>query len=63
MSDKKLSSRLANKLISLLLILQIILMGIQAKNHIQDEESQIEIFIWMINNCISLLKQVKEEDN
>ncbi len=53
------------KLITLLLTLQIILVGIQAKTRIQDGESQIEIFIWMVNNCISLLQQVKEdkEDN
>ena len=56
---------LTRKLITLLLTLQIILVGIQAKNRIQDGESQIEIFIWMVNNCISLLQQVKEdkEDN
>ncbi|MDY6898258.1 MAG: hypothetical protein SWZ49_09295 [Cyanobacteriota bacterium] len=40
-------------------------MGIQTKNLIQDGKSQIELFIWMINNCVSLLQQVKdkEEDN
>lgn len=56
---------LTRKLIALLLTLQIVLLGIQAKNDIQDGESQIEVFIWMINNCISLLQQVKEdkEDN
>ena len=65
MSHKKSRSRLANKLIALLLTLQIIFMGIQAKNRIQDGESQIEVLIWMINNCISLLQQAKddEEDN
>ncbi len=50
------------KLIALLLTLQIFLLGIQAKNDIQDGESQIEIFIWMLNNCISLLQQVKDEE-
>ena len=56
---------LTRKLIALLLTLQIIFMGIQAKNRIQDGESQIEVLIWMINNCISLLQQAKddEEDN
>lgn len=56
---------LTRKLIALLLTLQIVLMGIQTKNLIQDGESQIELFIWMLNNCISLLQQVKddEEDN
>ncbi|MEO1432790.1 MAG: hypothetical protein AAFV71_27735 [Cyanobacteria bacterium J06633_8] len=53
---------LTRKLISLLLTLQIILMGIQAKNRIQDGESQIEVFIWMINNCVSLLQQVKNDE-
>ncbi|MBV6625551.1 MAG: hypothetical protein KI793_21925 [Rivularia sp. (in: Bacteria)] len=50
------------KLIALLLTLQIILMGIQAKNRIQNGESQIEVFIWMLNNCISLLQQVKDDE-
>lgn len=53
---------LTRKLITLLLTLQIMLMGIQVKNSIQDGESQIEIFIWMVNNCISLLQQVKDEE-
>lgn len=65
MSVKKSSSILVSKLIALLLTLQIVLFGIQAKNRIQNEESQIEVLIWMINNCVSLLQQVKdkEEDN
>ena len=65
MSVKKPSSTLVSKLIALLLTLQIILLGIQAKNDIQDGESQIELFIRMLSNCISLLQQVKEdkEDN
>ncbi len=50
------------KLIALLLTLQIFLLGIQAKNDIQDRESQIEIFIWMLNNCISLIQQVNDEE-
>ncbi|WP_414621794.1 hypothetical protein [Calothrix sp. CCY 0018] len=37
-------------------------MGIQAKNGIQDGESQVEVFILMINNCISLLQQVKDDE-
>ncbi len=53
---------LTRKLITLLLTLQITLVGIQAKTRIQDGESQIEIFIWMVNNCISLLQQVKDEE-
>ena len=52
---------LTHKLITLLLTLQIMLMGIQAKNDIQNGESQIEVFLWMLNNCISLLQQVKDE--
>ena len=58
-------NNLTRKLIALLLTLQITFMGIQAKNRIQDGESQIEVLIWMINNCISLLQQAKddEEDN
>ncbi len=53
---------LTGKFIALLLTLQIMLMGIQAKNGIQDGESQVEVFILMINNCISLLQQVKDDE-
>lgn len=53
---------LTHKLIALLLTLQIILMGIQAQNRIHDGESKIEVFIWMLNNCISLLQKVKDEE-
>ena len=60
MSVKK--SELIGKLITLLLTIQIILFGIQAKNRIQDGESQIEVLLWMLSNCTSILKQVKKDE-
>ena len=61
MSIKKSDSKLVNKLIVLLLTLQMILLGIQAKNRIQQGDSLIEIPIWMFGNTIALLKEVKRE--
>ncbi|MEH2398503.1 hypothetical protein [Nostoc sp.] len=43
--------------IAFLLILQTILIGINAENHIQQGDSPIEVLIWMINQCIPVLKQ------
>ena len=41
-----------------LLILQTILIGVNAENRLQQGDSPIEILIWMINQCIPVLKQV-----
>ena len=54
-------SQFISKLITLLLTIQIILFGIQANNRIQDGESQIEVLLWMLSNCTSILQQVKDE--
>ena len=43
--------------IAFLLILQTILIGINAENHISQGDSPIEVLIWMINQCIPVLKQ------
>ncbi|MEH1803733.1 hypothetical protein [Nostoc sp.] len=40
-----------------LLILQTILIGVNAENRIQQGDSTIEVLIWMINQCIPVLKQ------
>ena len=54
---------LTQKLITLLLTLQIVLFGIQAKNCIQEGDSKVEFLIWMLGNTITLLKKVKSEKN
>ncbi|MBN3941875.1 hypothetical protein [Nostoc sp. NMS9] len=40
-----------------LLILETILIGVNAENRIQQGNSPIEVLIWMINQCIPVLKQ------
>ncbi|MEH1890257.1 MAG: hypothetical protein V7K92_12650 [Nostoc sp.] len=43
--------------IAFLLILQTILIGVNAENRIQQGDLPIEVLIWMINQCIPVLKQ------
>ncbi|MDZ7962102.1 MAG: hypothetical protein RMY34_30240 [Aulosira sp. DedQUE10] len=40
-----------------LLILQTILIGVNAENRLQQGDSPIEVLMWMINQCIPVLKQ------
>ncbi|MFN6496028.1 MAG: hypothetical protein RMX65_003140 [Nostoc sp. DedQUE01] len=40
-----------------LLILQTILIGVNAENRLQQGDSPIEVLIWTINQCIPVLKQ------
>ncbi|MEH2387924.1 MAG: hypothetical protein V7K14_19540 [Nostoc sp.] len=40
-----------------LLILQTMLIGVNAENRLQQGDSPIEVLIWMINQCIPVLKQ------
>ncbi|MEH1923878.1 hypothetical protein [Nostoc sp.] len=40
-----------------LLILQTILIGVNAENRLQQGDSPIEVLNWMINQCIPVLKQ------
>ncbi|MEA5625045.1 hypothetical protein [Nostoc sp. UHCC 0251] len=40
-----------------LLILQTILIGVNAENRLQQGDSPIEVLIWMINQCIPVLKE------
>lgn len=47
----------SQRAIAFLLILQTTLIGIQAENRIQHGDSTIEVLIWMINQCIPMLKQ------
>ncbi|AFZ23006.1 hypothetical protein Cylst_0678 [Cylindrospermum stagnale PCC 7417] len=46
---------LAGKTITILLILQILLIGIEGKNRIQQGDSAIETLLWMINQYIPVL--------
>lgn len=40
-----------------LLILQTILIGVNAENRLEQGDSPIEVLIWTINQCIPVLKQ------
>ncbi|MCC5642888.1 hypothetical protein LC607_08020 [Nostoc sp. CHAB 5824] len=40
-----------------LLILQTMLIGVNAENRLQQGDSPIEVLIWIINQCIPVLKQ------
>ena len=57
MSAKKVSKSATQRAIAFLLILQTTLIGVQAENRIQQGDSPIEVLIWMINQCIPVLKQ------
>ena len=61
MSVKKSDSKLVNKLMVLLLTLQILLLGIQAKNRIQQGDPTIEVLIPIVNHTIVLLNKIKSE--
>ncbi len=66
MSTKKNSSSLSQKIIAGLLILQTLLIGVQAENRIQQGDSPIKVLIWMINQSIPVLQKVsrqKKEQN
>ncbi|MEH2298019.1 MAG: hypothetical protein V7K88_02825 [Nostoc sp.] len=57
MSAKKPAKSVSQRAIAFLLILQTILIGVNAENRIQQGDSPIEVLIWMINQCIPVLKQ------
>ncbi|RAM50598.1 MAG: hypothetical protein C6Y22_16130 [Hapalosiphonaceae cyanobacterium JJU2] len=59
MSAKKENSSLNQKIITLLLILKILLVGIQAENRIQQGDAPIEVLIWIINQCIPILQKTE----
>ncbi|XHR82511.1 MAG: hypothetical protein ACFKPT_30995 [Gloeotrichia echinulata GP01] len=53
------------KIITFLLILQISLLGMQAKHLIQQGDAAIEVMIWLLNQCFPVLeraKQLEDED-
>ncbi|MGH1395946.1 MAG: hypothetical protein ACRAVC_18250 [Trichormus sp.] len=51
---------LLEKIIALLLVLQTLLLGVQAKNRIQQGDSAIEVMIWLINQYIPVLQRAKD---
>ena len=57
MSAKKRGKSARQRAIALLLILQTILIGVNAENRLQQGDSPIEVLMWMINQCIPVLKQ------
>ncbi|MBD2450568.1 hypothetical protein H6G76_26250 [Nostoc sp. FACHB-152] len=59
MSTKKTNFSLSRKIIALLLVLQTLFLGVQAKNRIQQGDSAIEVMIWLINQYIPVLQQAK----
>ncbi|WP_414576100.1 hypothetical protein [Anabaena sp. CCY 9402-a] len=59
MVTKKTNFSLNRKIITLLLVLQTLLLGVQAKNLIQQGDSAIEVMIWLINQCFPVLQRAK----
>jgi hypothetical protein len=57
MSANKPGKNSTQRAIAFLLILQTTLIGINAENRIQQGDSPIEVLMWMINQCIPILKQ------
>ncbi|MGI8500280.1 MAG: hypothetical protein ACR2LR_03970 [Hassallia sp.] len=57
MSAKKPGKSTSQRAIAFLLIVQTTLIGIQAENRIHQGDSPIEVLMWMINQCIPVLKQ------
>jgi len=49
--------KLYPQIITMLLLIQTMLIGVNAENRIQQGDSPIEVLIWMINQCIPVLKQ------
>ena len=49
--------KLYRQIITMFLLIQTMLIGVNAENRIQQGDSPIEVLIWMINQCIPVLKQ------
>lgn len=47
------------QIITVLLIMQTVLVGVQGKNRIQQGDSTIEVLLWMINQYIPVLQRVR----
>ena len=59
---KKQHQNLASKTIALLLTLQLFLIGVQGEIKIKEGSSTIEVLIWMINQSIIVLQQVRSQE-
>lgn len=51
-----------NKMIALLLAMQLFLIGLQAKMKIDEGDSTLEVLIWMINQSIVVLQKVNRRE-
>ncbi|RAM51605.1 MAG: hypothetical protein C6Y22_11145 [Hapalosiphonaceae cyanobacterium JJU2] len=49
--------KLYRQIITVLLLIQTMLIGVNAENRLQQGDSLIEVLIWTINQCIPVLKQ------
>ncbi|MEH2420984.1 MAG: hypothetical protein V7K48_08650 [Nostoc sp.] len=49
--------KLYRQIITVLLLIQTIIICVNAENRLQQGDSPIEVLIWMINQCIPILKQ------
>ncbi|MEH1776320.1 hypothetical protein [Nostoc sp.] len=49
--------KLYRQIITVLLLIQTILIGVNAENGLQQGDSQIEVLIWIVKESISLVKQ------
>lgn len=55
---KKQRQNFSSRMICFLLTLQLFLIGVQGKIKIDEGDSTLEVFIWMINQSIMVLKQM-----
>ncbi len=51
-----------NKAITLLLVMQLFLIGLQGKMKIDEGDSTLEVLIWMINQSIVVLQKVNRQE-
>ena len=51
-----------NKTITLLLAIQLFLIGLQGKMKIDEGDSTLEVLIWMINQSIVVLQKVNRQE-
>lgn len=63
MSTRQPNSSLSQKVITLLLIVKLMFLGIQADNRIQQGETPINVLIWVINQCVPMLQQVSKSED
>lgn len=62
MPTQKIKSKLSQKIITSLLILQTLLIGVQVENRIQQGNSPIEVLYWAINQCVLVLQQYSHQE-